>query len=115
MAVRAKVDKLIDPVLNGRLCRWAVLPCGGARVGCGRVRCGGRAAGTAGARAAQETVTIEVWDQQQSDKNIEDAYNEALTEFQAANPEVQVKVTTFPYIQYRDKLLVAVRAARGPT
>jgi hypothetical protein len=30
----------------------------------------------------QDQITIEVWDQQQSDKNIQDAYNAALTAFQ---------------------------------
>jgi multiple sugar transport system substrate-binding protein len=62
----------------------------------------------------QDQITIEVWDQQQSDKNIQDAYNAALTAFQEANPGVTVKVTTFPYAQYRDKLLVAVRGGTGP-
>jgi multiple sugar transport system substrate-binding protein len=115
MAVRAKVDMMIDPVLNGRLCRRAVLR-RAAALGLGVVASDvvWSTAGIARARAAQDAVTIEVWDQQQSDKNIEDAYNEALTEFQEANPGVQVKVTTFPYIQYRDKLLVAVRGGTGP-
>lgn len=62
----------------------------------------------------QDQITIEVWDQQQSDKNIQDAYNAALAAFQEANPGVTVKVTTFPYAQYRDKLLVAVRGGTGP-
>ena len=42
MAVRAKVDMLIDPVLNGRLCRWRCCRAAALRVGRGRVRCGGR-------------------------------------------------------------------------
>ncbi|HEX5499100.1 MAG TPA: hypothetical protein VFX03_07735, partial [Thermomicrobiales bacterium] len=54
---------------------------------------------------AQDAVTVEVWDQQQSDKSILDAYNQALTAFQKDNPNITVKVTTFPYAQYRDKLL----------
>jgi ABC-type glycerol-3-phosphate transport system substrate-binding protein len=63
---------------------------------------------------AQNAVTIEVWDQQQSDKSILDAYNQALTAFQKENPDITVKVTTFPYAQYRDKLLVAVQGGSGP-
>jgi multiple sugar transport system substrate-binding protein len=63
---------------------------------------------------AQNPVTIEVWDQQQSDKSILDAYNQALTTFQKENPDITVKVTTFPYAQYRDKLLVAVQGGSGP-
>ena len=35
MAVRAKVDMLIDPVLNGRLCRWRC--CRAAALGLGVV------------------------------------------------------------------------------
>ena len=105
---------LIDPVLTGRP------PPGGAAVqrrsGLGVVASDAVWSPMSITRGSgrEEAVTIEVWDQQQSDKNIEDAYNEALTEFQAANPGVQVKVTTFPYIQYRDKLLVAVRGGTGP-
>jgi multiple sugar transport system substrate-binding protein len=62
----------------------------------------------------QDAVTIEVWDQQQSDKSILDAYNQALADFQKANPTITVKVTTFPYAQYRDKLLAAVQGGAGP-
>ena len=51
----------------------------------------------------QDAVTIEVWDQQQS-----------LTDFQKANPTITVKVTTFPYAQYRDKLLAAVQGGGAP-
>jgi multiple sugar transport system substrate-binding protein len=62
----------------------------------------------------QDAVTIEVWDQQQSDKSILDAYNQALADFQKANPNITVKVTTFPYAQYRDKLLAAVQGGAAP-
>ena len=62
----------------------------------------------------QDAVTVEVWDQQQSDKSILDAYNQALSDFQNANPNITVKVTTFPYAQYRDKLLAAVQGGAAP-
>jgi multiple sugar transport system substrate-binding protein len=62
----------------------------------------------------QDAATIEVWDQQQSDKSILDAYNQALADFQKANPNITVKVTTFPYAQYRDKLLAAVQGGAAP-
>src|SRR5262249_14280598 len=41
----------------------------------------------------QAKATVEVWDQQQSDKNIQDAYTAALASFQQANPDIEVKIT----------------------
>jgi len=64
--------------------------------------------------AVTEKLTLELWDQQQSDLNIQQAYIKALEDFQQENPDIVVKVTTTPYAQYRDKLLVAVQGGRGP-
>lgn len=63
---------------------------------------------------AQEPVTIEVWDMQQSDKNILAAQEAALKDFAAANPNIKVNVTVFPYPEYRDKLLIAVQGGKAP-
>jgi ABC-type glycerol-3-phosphate transport system substrate-binding protein len=72
--------------------------------------------GAAGAAAetAAEPVTIEIWDFQQSDKNILDAQNKAIAEFQKENPNIKVNVTVFPIAEYRDKLLVAVQGGKPP-
>lgn len=69
---------------------------------------------TTAAPTVVQKAVLELWDQQQSDLNIRDAYMKALQDFQQQNPDIEVRVTTFPYAQYRDKLLVAVRGGTGP-
>jgi multiple sugar transport system substrate-binding protein len=51
---------------------------------------------------------------QQSSKDIGAAYKPIVEQFQKAHPGVKVKVTTFPYAQYRDKVLVAMKGGTGP-
>lgn len=63
---------------------------------------------------AQDVVTIEVWDFQQSDKNILDAQKKAIAEFEKQNPKIKVNVTVFPIQDYRDRLLVAAQSAQPP-
>lgn len=64
--------------------------------------------------AAEDVVTIEVWDMQQSDKNILEAQQKAIDQFEAANPGIKVNVTVFPIAEYRDKLLIAVQGGTPP-
>jgi ABC-type glycerol-3-phosphate transport system substrate-binding protein len=64
--------------------------------------------------AAQDPVTIEIWDFQQSDLNILEAQKTAIAQFEAANPGIKVNVTVFPIAEYRDRLLVAVQAGQTP-
>jgi multiple sugar transport system substrate-binding protein len=63
---------------------------------------------------SQDKVTIEIWDFQQSDKNILDAQQKAIDQFQKANPNITVNVTVFPIADYRNKLLVAVQSGKTP-
>jgi multiple sugar transport system substrate-binding protein len=58
--------------------------------------------------------TIEFWDMQQSDLDILAAQEAALAAFEAANPDIKVNVTVFPYPEYRDKLLIAVQGGKAP-
>ena len=108
MAVRAKVDMLIDPVLNGRLAA------GGAAV---RRRSGWawsrpmrwspaehtRGSGRAGDGHDRGLGPAAIGQEHRG------RLQRSAHRIPGGEPGVQVKVTTFPYIQYRDKLLVAVR------
>jgi ABC-type glycerol-3-phosphate transport system substrate-binding protein len=62
----------------------------------------------------QDTVTIEIWDFQQSDLNILEAQEAAIAAFEEANPGIEVNVTVFPIQEYRDRLLVAVQSGEAP-
>lgn len=62
----------------------------------------------------QDVVTIQIWDFQQSDRNILEAQETAIAQFEEQNPGINVEVTVFPIAEYRDRLLVAVQAGEGP-
>ncbi len=63
---------------------------------------------------AEEVVTIEFWDFQQSDKDILEAQEKAIAEFKKENPNIDINVTVFPIAEYRDKLLVATQGGQPP-
>lgn len=63
---------------------------------------------------AQETVTLEFWDNQQAESGLSQFQQTAIDEFMAANPNIQVNVTTVPYPEYRDRLLIAVQGGTPP-
>ncbi len=63
-------------------------------------------------RAAAEPVQIEYW--QYFLKERVTAMDELIRRFQAANPSITVRQTTFPYAQYRTKVSAAVPAGEGP-
>ncbi len=62
--------------------------------------------------ARAEPVQIEYW--QYFFKERVAAMDELIRRFQAANPGITVKQTTFPYAQYRTKVSAAVPAGEGP-
>jgi multiple sugar transport system substrate-binding protein len=66
------------------------------------------------ATMAAEPVTVEVWDMQQSNKDILEAQQKAIAQFEQENPGIKMKVTVFPYAEYRDKLLIAVQGGTPP-
>lgn len=70
--------------------------------------------GCAGQGSDGGTETLEIWDMQQSSKDIGAAYAPLIEEFEKQHPGVTVKVTSFPYQQYRDKVLVAMKGGTGP-
>lgn len=63
-------------------------------------------------RRARAAVEIEYW--QYFFKERVTAMDELIRRFQAANPGITVKQTTFPYAQYRTKVSAAVPAGSGP-
>lgn len=67
-----------------------------------------------GAQDSSDGMTLEIWDMQQSSKDINEAYAPLVDAFEADNPGAKVKVTSFPYEQYRDKVLVAMKGGTGP-
>lgn len=69
------------------------------------------AALTAGAASAQE-VTIEYW--QYFFEARVDAMDILIENFEAANPNINVEMTHFPYADYRTRTAVAVPAGEGP-
>ena len=64
----------------------------------------------AGARA--QAVEIEYW-QYVFDARIK-AMNELIKRFEAANPNIKVKHTTFHYADYQTKIVAAAPAGQGP-
>lgn len=62
--------------------------------------------------SSQSEVTIEYWQYHYQSKV--DLVNELIKEFEAANPGIKVKQTTFPYDQYNEKVATLVPAGRGP-
>ena len=57
---------------------------------------------------------ITIWDQEQSAKNIAEGYATVVKQFEKDHPGITVKVETFPFAQYRDKMLVAMKGGTGP-
>lgn len=64
----------------------------------------------AGAKA--QAIEIEYW-QYVFDARVK-AMNELIKRFEAANPGIKVKHTTFPYADYQTKIAAAVPAGQGP-
>jgi multiple sugar transport system substrate-binding protein len=69
---------------------------------------------SSGSSSSSGSKVITVWDQEQSAKNIAQGYQSVVKQFEKAHPGVKVKVQTFPFAQYRDKMLVAMKGGTGP-
>jgi multiple sugar transport system substrate-binding protein len=70
--------------------------------------------GGSGSSGDSGSKVITIWDQEQSAKNIAQGYKSVVQQFEKAHPGVTVKVQTFPFAQYRDKMLVAMKGGTGP-
>jgi multiple sugar transport system substrate-binding protein len=65
-----------------------------------------------GSTSARAEVEIEYW-QYFFDARVS-AMEQLITNFEAANPDITVKMTTFPYADYRTKVAAAIPAGEGP-
>ncbi len=63
---------------------------------------------------AQEVVTLEFWDNQQTESGLSQYQQAAVDEFEASHPNIKINVTTIPYAEYQDRLTIAVRGGTPP-
>ena len=57
-----------------------------------------------GARA--EDITLKFWDNQQSESGLSQYQKGAVQRFEKENPGIKVEVTTVPYPEYQQRLLM---------
>lgn len=67
----------------------------------------------AGAASAQK-ITLQFWDNQQTESGLSQFQQEAVDRFMAENPDISVEVTTIPYPEYQQRLLTAVQGGNAP-
>ncbi len=67
----------------------------------------------AGTAMAQE-ITLQFWDNQQTESGLSQFQQEAVDRFMAENPDIKVEVTTIPYPEYQQRLLTAVQGGNAP-
>jgi multiple sugar transport system substrate-binding protein len=65
------------------------------------------------AAAAQE-VTLQFWDNQQTESGLSEVQQAAVDRFMEENPDIRVEVTTIPYPEYQQRLLTAVQGGNAP-
>ncbi|MCY3597190.1 MAG: extracellular solute-binding protein, partial [Rhodospirillales bacterium] len=73
---------------------------------------GGAATAILAAGSAQAEVEIEYW-QYFFDARVS-AMEQLIENFEAANPDITVTMTHFPYADYRTKVAAAIPAGEGP-
>ena len=66
-----------------------------------------------GAAAAQE-ITLQFWDNQQTESGLSQFQQAAVDRFMEENPGIAVEVTTIPYPEYQQRLLTAVQGGNAP-
>lgn len=75
----------------------------------------GLALGTlaSGTSQAQE-ITLQFWDNQQTESGLSKFQQAAVNRFMAENPSIKIDVTTIPYPEYQQRLLTAVQGGNAP-
>ena len=61
-----------------------------------------------------QDVTLQFWDNQQTESGLSQFQQEAVDRFMAENPGIKVEVTTIPYPEYQQRLLTAVQGGNAP-
>lgn len=64
--------------------------------------------------AIAEQITLQFWDNQQTESGLSDLQKEAVASFEAENPDIKIEVTTIPYPEYQQRLLTAVQGRNVP-
>lgn len=64
--------------------------------------------------ANAQDVTLQFWDNQQTESGLSDVQQAAVDRFMEENPEIKVEVTTIPYPEYQQRLLTAVQGGNAP-
>lgn len=64
--------------------------------------------------AAAQDVTLQFWDNQQTESGLSHFQQEAVDRFMEENPGIKVEVTTVPYPEYQQRLLTAVQGGNAP-
>ncbi|MEM1286718.1 MAG: sugar ABC transporter substrate-binding protein [Pseudomonadota bacterium] len=67
----------------------------------------------AGAANAQQ-VTLQFWDNQQTESGLSQFQQAAVDRFMEENPDIAIEVTTIPYPEYQQRLLTAVQGGNAP-
>ena len=67
-----------------------------------------------GTAQAADPVTLQFWDNQQSESGLSQYQRAAVQRFEAENPGIKVDVTTIPYPEYQQRLLTAVQSGNPP-
>ncbi|WP_246810701.1 ABC transporter substrate-binding protein [Ensifer sp. ENS09] len=61
-----------------------------------------------------EEVTLQFWDNQQTESGLSDVQKAAVDRFMKENPDIKIEVTTVPYPEYQQRLLTAVQGGNAP-
>lgn len=61
-----------------------------------------------------EQVTLQFWDNQQTESGLSDVQKAAVDRFMKENPDIKIEVTTVPYPEYQQRLLTAVQGGNAP-
>ncbi|MEM6615764.1 MAG: sugar ABC transporter substrate-binding protein [Pseudomonadota bacterium] len=64
--------------------------------------------------ALAQDITLQFWDNQQTESGLSQFQQEAVDRFEAENPGIKVEVTTIPYPEYQQRLLTAVQGGNAP-
>ncbi|MEM9206084.1 MAG: sugar ABC transporter substrate-binding protein [Pseudomonadota bacterium] len=64
--------------------------------------------------AMAQDITLQFWDNQQTESGLSQFQQEAVDRFEAENPGIKVEVTTIPYPEYQQRLLTAVQGGNAP-
>jgi ABC-type glycerol-3-phosphate transport system substrate-binding protein len=75
---------------------------------------GAALAGLLASGVAAQEVTLQFWDNQQTESGLSEFQQAAVDRFMEENPDIRVEVTTIPYPEYQQRLLTAVQGGNAP-